>query len=127
MRKELIFPLALLGILLIFSLWSSNAMTANSVRWQMQLQQADALAADENWDGAAAALSQSYDDWFRHQTWLYMVAKHDIVDAADAMYHRAQAFAAQQEPNEFRAELADLQSQLNLLTQMEQLKLENIF
>ena len=49
----------------------------------------------------------------------------DINDA-DAMYRRALAFTKAQEPKELRAELANLQDQLTLLTEMERLSLKNI-
>ena len=48
------------------------------------------------------------------------------MDDAEAMYRRALAFAAAREPDEFRAEIADLRDQLRLLAEMERLDIRNI-
>ena len=47
MRKELLPPLAILAVILAFTLWNSAAMTAHTARWQTQLQQAEAQAQQE--------------------------------------------------------------------------------
>ena len=52
--------------------------------------------------------------------------EHDAVDGAEAMFRRAEAFAETEELSEFRAELADLTSQLRLLAEMERLSIKNI-
>jgi len=126
MRKELLPPLAILAVILAFTLWNSAAMTAHTARWQTQLQQAEAQAQQEQWPAAAALLAGSYDDWQARQSYLHIVSRHDVIDNADAMYCRAQAFAATEELSEFRAELADLRSQLRLLAEMERFSLKNI-
>ena len=84
------------------------------------------LAAAENWRSAADALAESYKDWSGSQVYLHIVSEHDAVDDAEAMYRRAMAFALEQEPSEFRAELADLQDQLRLLAEMERFSLKNV-
>lgn len=126
MRKGIFLPIILLVGILAFSLWNSAVISQNTDRWLTQLQQADTLAQAKNWDTAMDALSESYEDWSHHKPWLHIVVKHDIVNGTEAMYHRAMAFAAETEPSEFRAELADLQDQLRLLAETEQFNLENI-
>ena len=42
------------------------------------------------------------------------------------MYHRARAFVLTKEDSEFRAEAADLRTQLALLAEMEQFDLKNV-
>ena len=39
----------ILAAILVFSLWNSSYMTASTVRWREQLQQADAQAQSEAW------------------------------------------------------------------------------
>ena len=119
-------PLALLAAILAFSLWNSACMTCQTDRWRDQLRQADALAQTEDWPGAVKALTASYEDWSGHQTYLHIVSQHDAVDDAEAMYRRAVAFAAAQEPSELRAELADLNDQLRLLAEMERFSIKNV-
>lgn len=126
MKTSLIPPIALLAAILAGSLWNSTVMTNHTSRWQEQLWQADAFAQSENWSDATATLTESYQDWSCRQTYLHIVTEHDAVDSAEAMYQRALAFAATRELSEFRAELADLRSQLCLLSEMEQLTLKNV-
>ena len=126
MKRDMLPPLAVLAVILAFALWNSAAITGHTQRWRDQLQQAEELAAAENWQAAADALSESYEDWSGSQVYLHIVSEHDAVDDAEAMYRRAMAFASEQESSEFHAELADLQDQLRLLAEMERFSLKNI-
>lgn len=126
MKLGFLAPIALLAALLALSVWNCFTMTDHTDRWQAQLRQVDALAQSENWTEAAAALADSYEDWDRRQTYLHIVAEHDALSGAEAMYQRALAFAATKEPNEFRAELADLRAQLQMLAERERFSLKNI-
>lgn len=126
MRKGYWLSLTVLGAILAFCLWNSTAVAAQTDRWQAQLQQAEALAKAEEWTGTFTALENSYADWLSHQTWLHIVAEHDIIDDADTMYHRAMAFAATEEPSEFQAEIADLAAQLRLLAETARFHIGNI-
>ena len=125
-RCSWLMPPALLAVILAFSLWNSACMTLQTDRWREQLRQADALAQAEDWPEAVNALTASYEDWSDHQTYLHIVTEHDAVDDAEAMYRRAAAFAAAQEPSELRAELADLNDQLRLLAEMERFSIKNV-
>lgn len=126
MNRSYLPSLALLVLILTFSLWSSSSISADTRRWRQQLDQADTLAQQENWPAAAEVLSGSYRDWTARQGKLHILLRHDAINDAEAMYLRAMAFAATEEPREFRAELADLRSQLRLLAELEQLSLKNV-
>ena len=126
MKRDMLPPLAVLAVILAFALWNSAAITGYTQRWRDQLQQAEELAASESWQAAADALSESYEDWSGSQVYLHIVSEHDAVDDTEAMYRRAMAFVLEQEPSEFRAELADLQDQLRLLAEMERFSLKNV-
>lgn len=126
MKKDMIPPVGVLAVILAFALWNSAVITGHTQRWRDQLQQAEALALDENWQAAGDALAKSYEDWSERQVFLHIVSEHEAVDDAEAMYRRAMAFAAEQESSEFRAELADLQDQLRLLAEMERFSLKNV-
>ena len=126
MRRGLLFPAALLGGLLAFCLWNGAVMAAHAARWQSGLEEADRLARAGDWEGAAASLQAGYADWSARQTYLHVVTNHDAVDGAEAMYHRALAFAQSREDSELRAELADLRDQLRLLAEMEEFSLRNV-
>lgn len=126
MKKGLLLPAALLGGLLAFCLWNSAAMAAHTARWRTQLEEADRLAQAGSWEEAAAAIEESYADWDGRQTYLHVVTNHDAVDDAEAMYHRALAFARSREDSELRAELSDLRDRLRALSEMEEFSLRNI-
>lgn len=126
MKKGLLVPAALLAAILAFCLWNSAAMTACTDRWRAQLEEADRLAQAGDWENAAAAIREGYADWSARQTYLHIVTSHDAVDSAEAMYHRALAFAESREDSELRAELADLRDQLRLLAEMEEFSLRNV-
>ena len=126
MKKGLLIPAALLAAILAFCLWNSAAMAARTARWRAQLEEAEGLALAGDWDAAAAAIRESCADWSARQTYLHIVTSHDAVDGAEAMYHRALAFAESREDSELRAELADLRDQLRLLAEMEEFSLRNV-
>lgn len=124
--RRCLLPLAVLGVLLSLALWNSAAMAGSTARWRDQLLRADQLAQAGDWSGAEDALAESYGSWSAGRTWLRIVAHHDDVDDAESMYRRAMAFAAGREPDEFRAEIADLRDQLRLLAEAERPDIRNI-
>ncbi|MCI9121187.1 MAG: DUF4363 family protein [Oscillibacter sp.] len=101
-------------------------MNAHTARWREQLEEAERWMDAGDWAKTAAVLEESYAGWAERQTYLHIVTNHDAVDDAEAMYHRARAFAEAQEDSELRAELADLRDQLRLLAEMEEFSVKNV-
>ena len=126
MKQANLLPLLVLAALLGASLWNSRYISSETDRWRQELQEVEALAQSGEWAEALDALWESYDDWSHRQTYLHIVSRHDAVDDAEAMYHRAIAFAETEETSEFRAELADLRDQLRLIAEMEALNIRNV-
>lgn len=126
MKRSYFAPVAVLVILLAFSVWNSYYMKAQTQRWSEQLDLAAVAATNENWNSVLNTMESSYKDWSSYQTYLHIVTQHGVVDDAETMYHRAMAFAATEEITEFQAEIADLQDQLRLLAEMERFHLGNI-
>ena len=126
MKKDYLVPITILAVIFGFALWNGITIQKNTARWSSQLQQAVQMISTENWDSINCTLQNSYNDWQNRQTYLHIVLEHDTINDADAMYRRALAFTKAQEPKELRAELANLQDQLTLLTEMERLSLKNI-
>lgn len=118
-------PLTLLAGILAFSLWNSSQISSDTLHWDAQLKEANALAQSENWPETISVLANSYNDWSSRQTYLHIVSQHSIIDEADAMYRRCMAFAETRERSEFQAELAGLRQHLRLLAEMEQLTIRN--
>ena len=126
MKRTYLPPLLLLTVLLALSLWSSSRITRDTERWRDQLAQAEALVRDQAWPEALAALEDSYRDWQTQQTYLHIVTEHGVLDEAEAMYHRAAAFAREREAAEFRAEIQHLRHQLTLMAEMERFSIKNV-
>lgn len=124
--KALLPPCLLLTVILALSLWNSSAISADTERWRTELAQADAQAAAGDWAAAGKSLAVGYADWDTRQTFFHIVVRHEEVDGAEAMYHRAEAFLKTEELSEFQAELADLRNQLRLLSEMERLSIKNV-
>ena len=124
--KAYLLPIAILTGILGLALWNSAAITDCTARWQEQLQQADALAQAEAWTEALDTLSDSYADWSKRQTYLHIVVRHDALDEAESLYHRALSLATDRELPELRAELSALGDQLRLLAEMERLDIKNV-
>ncbi len=126
MKRGLLIPAALLAAVLAFCLWNGAAMASHTARWQAQLEEAGRLGRAGDWEGTAAAIRDSRTDWEERQTYLRVVANHDALDGAEAMYRRAQSFAESREGSELQAELAGLRAQLRALSGMEELSLGNV-
>jgi len=124
--KAFLPPCALLLAILLASIVNCRAMITCTERWSQQLEASDEAAAKDNWDRAEELLQKSYQDWSSYQSYLHIVARHEAVDGAEAMYRRAYAFAEEQEESEFRAELADLRHQVHLLAEMERFSIKNV-
>lgn len=126
MIRSYLPPLAILAGVLAFALWCGTSTQSDVHRWQDQLEQAETLSLQEDWAGAAETLSAGYRDWLTRQFRLHIIQQHDLLNDAEAMYLRALAFASAEEESEFRAELADLRTQLCILEEMERFDLKNI-
>lgn len=126
MKRAYLPSLLLLCAMLALSLWNSGRIQRETERWRGQLEQADELGSEQQWPEALAALEDSYRDWQTRQTYLHIVTEHGVLDDAEAMYHRAAAFAREQEAAEFRAEIQHLRHQLALMAEMERFSLKNV-
>ena len=124
--RSLLAPLALMAALTGLTFWHAGTVDRDVTRWTAQLTEIDRLAASEDWPQVRNALSVSYGDWRQCRRYLTTMTHHDMVSAAESMYCRARAFAQEEDPIEFRAELAGLMSQLRTLAESESFLPENI-
>ena len=119
-------PAGILLALLLFSLANGAAIHTLTEGWQRQLAQAEGYALAEDWEAAETVLGTVYRDWTARQTYLHVIASHQTVDDAEAMFRRLAARAAGRDLAEFRVELADLDDQLRLLWETERPSIKNI-
>ena len=119
-------PALVLGLLLALCLGNSAWLSHRCEGWQAQLDRTDTLVRQESWEAAERSMEALYGDWQSVQTWLHITIDHEELDEAEALFCRALVLAEEEDSVEFRAHIADLHSQLQLLAEMEQVRLENV-
>lgn len=124
--KHWLSPLLVLALLLGASLFNARSVSRNVEDWCAELEHSLALAQADDWDGARAALDTVYSSWSARQTYFHIMLEHAELDAAEALFAAARSFAQAEEGAEFRAETAELLTQLRLLREMEALSVKNI-
>ena len=124
--KSFVIPIAVLGLLLGLSLWNGWWLTEQCGTWDEELAAIDALAVREEWDTAEARLETLYGQWQRYGLWLHVTMEHDALNQAEGLFCRALVLAQEEDSVEFRAHIAELRSALQLLAEMEQVRVENV-
>ncbi len=124
--KSWFFPVLVLVCVFSLGWWNAQTIAQETTFLQEEIRLVDQAVQEENWFVAQALLSQSHAHWDTQQPFLCAVTSHSHLGEIEAMYLRAMAFCQTQEPTEFRAELADLHHQLQVLSDWEQLNWCNI-
>ena len=117
---------ALLLVLLGGSLW--NAWYADRLTGRMagQLEQAQELAAREDWEGAARLSRETFGLWQAHDAYLYEMMRRSDTDQILRGFRAVEQYLVLEEPDQYTAANAELICQLELLSEMEQPSLVNI-
>lgn len=76
--------------------------------------------------GAREALGAVYASWDARQTYFHIMVEHAELDAAEALFAVSHSFAESEDGAEFRANTAELLTQLRLLDEMEEISIKNI-
>lgn len=125
--KRLWIAAALLGLLLGASL--TNAWYARKVTGGMndQLGQAQGLAENGDWARAEGLTRQVYEDWQDRHFYFHTLMRHSDTDQVLRAFRQVLEYIRLQEPDQYNAANADLMAQLELLAEMEQASLVNVF
>lgn len=123
--KALYLPLALLGAMLVFALWTGHYVQQQTDRWIAMLELSDRLAAEEQWEDAEDQIQRSYQDWKRSQTFFHTILEHQELDEAESLFAAAFAACDQRDVPDFHTTLAQLYSQLRLLSETQQVSIKN--
>ena len=124
--KRLWIASALLALLLAASLgnaWYSNSLTQSLAQ---PLREAQQLARQDQWQQARELTRQSYDSWNAHHTYLHCVLRHSDTDLILRSFRSVMQYLDLEEMDQYAAANADLISQLELLSEMEQATVVNV-
>ena len=117
--------IALMAALSALHVWHLNDLTGQLTA---QLTQAQALAQQEDWDGAARLTRQAKERWTGHEGYLHVTLRHADIDAILISLDETLAFleGSEKQPAEYAAANARLLAQLALVVEAEVPTLTNI-
>ena len=119
--------ITILAVLLgatLWNAWYAEQLTGGLAR---QRKQAQELAAQGNWEGASELSRQAFQRWQDHQTYLHVLMRHSDTDQILCSFRALEQYLTLEEPDQYTAANAELITQLELLAEMEQPSLVNIF
>lgn len=114
-------------ILLFFACHSTATWTESlTSSYISQLEQAQQLTDQEQWQEAANITASVYQDWNSQSFRLYVLLRHSDLDKILLGFQSVSQYLEQKDQEPYLANNAQLIAQLKLLAEMEQLSLENI-
>lgn len=119
--------LAVLVALLCATLYNTHYLGNYTQELITLLTQAEACAADGDWDAAADKTEAALDLWNSRETYLHMVMNHQDTDDVLLDFQEVrQLIDHQEDGGEYSAANARLIARIGLLYEMEQLNLKNL-
>ena len=125
--KRLWAASAILAVLLggtLWNAWYAERLTGGMIQ---QLKQAQERTAQGDWEGAAELSGKAFQRWQDHRLYLYVLMRHSDVDQVLTSFRALEQYLALEETDQYTAANAELITQLELLAEMEQPSLVNIF
>ena len=119
-------PLLVLALLFGGAMANARYVSKSVDGWCAGVEAALAAAEAEDWEGAREALGAVYASWDARQTYFHIMVEHAELDAAEALFAVSHSFAESEDGAEFRANTAELLTQLRLLNEMEEISIKNI-
>ena len=122
------FWIPFLLLLALFGATLVNAAVADRLveDWCTELDQLQSTAQAEDWDSVRDELSVLHESWDAHVTYFHIILQHDELNEVESLLARADSFAFEQDEGEFRACVAELKSQLLVLSEMQDISIQNI-
>ena len=125
--KRFWIALLLLGAIFTGTLFHIRSLHGFTDTLSALLEQANELAAAEQWDQARYLTVQAKDTWGDRDVYLHVLLRHADTDSIYAGFRETLALLDSQEYGEYAAANARLVTQIQLLYVAEQLTLKNIF
>ncbi len=119
-------PCFVLAVLFLFALGNGIWLDRRCQGWTDELDAIDQSVLQDDWDGAQQQLLILYGDWQTVQLWLHITIDHQEINDAEGLFCRSIVLCQEQDSVEFRAHIADLRAQLQLLYEMERVSIKNI-
>lgn len=124
--KYFYIPCAILALILSLSLLNAKAMDNYVTDWCEELNAAQEAAEGGYWAEAEHLIRSVHDVWDEKQSYLHIVSVHAELDEAEALLAKSLSFARDQDDAEFRANTAELITQLRLLSEIQEVSIKNI-
>ena len=119
-------PCAILALILALSLLNASVMDGYVSDWCEALNAAQEAADGGDWAEAEAHLRSVHKVWDEKQSYFHIVSVHAELDEAEALLAKSLSFAQNQDDAEFRANTAELITQLRLLSEIQEISIKNI-
>ena len=125
--RRLTLSLLVLAGLVGLTLYNSHYLNDYTKELTTLLKQAEAAAADGDWDAAADKTEDALERWRSKEGYLHTVLQHrDTDNVLLAFQEVRQLIAHQEDGGEYSAANAKLIAQIELLYEMEQLNWKNL-
>lgn len=124
--KRFWIALLLLGAIFTGTLFHIHSLHGFTDTLATLLEQADELAAAEQWEQARTLTDQAKDTWADRDVYLHVLLRHADTDSIYAGFRETLALLDSREYGEYAAANARLITQIQLLYEAEQLTLKNL-
>ena len=122
------FWIPFLLLLALFAATLINAAVADELveNWCAQLDDLQRSAQAEDWPAVSDSLDALHEGWDARSAYFHIVLQHDVLNDVEALLARADIFASAQDKEELRACIAELRSQLLVLSEIQEISIKNI-
>ena len=126
MKRFFWIPFCLLLALFCATLINTAVADGLVTDWCAELDKLQDTVQAKDWDSVRDELSVLHESWDAHATYFHIILQHDELNEVESLLARADSFAFEQDEGEFRACVAELKSQLLVLSEMQEISIQNI-
>ena len=122
------FWIPFLLLLTLFTATLVNAAVAGDLveNWCASLDDLQRSSQTEDWPAERDSLDALHKGWDARSAYFHIVLQHDVLNDVEALLAKADIFAAEQDEEELRACIAELRSQLLVLSEIQEISIKNI-
>ena len=124
--KAFYIPLALLTLVLLFSLITGSYVQRCTQEWNSLLEECDNFLQQGQWKHTEDFLREALNHWEAHASLFHMFLDHDALENIDLLFSGAFAACHQQDRVELQIFLYQLNSQFLFLADTQRATLKNI-